>query len=266
MGSVFRDGVFVRLQVSAFKFQISGFSSSFFNLMTSRRARSLWFGLMLLVAVTGITIYGVVRQQSHVRYDGLLARLPTASTGWVVKDLPLATSEGVQKAMGEMLNYDQAIFREYRQGNRVLNLYAAYWRPYRFNPRLIAIHVPDVCWKGGGWEMSQPDYAYPVMLAGNQKAWPAQYRLFTREGISQHVLYWHVVEGRLSGFAQGPDSMTYQSTVARFWQGIKGEGAGEQFFIRLSSEQPWSEWQDEPIFKDILGTFAPVLTARLPRS
>ena len=230
--------------------------------MSFKHSRSLWFGLFLLVAVTGVSLWGIMRQQSHVQYDRLLARLPSSSAGWVVKDMPIAASEEMKKAVDEMLNYDQAVFREYHQGDKVLSLYAAYWRPHKFNPRLIAIHVPDVCWGGNGWQMSNPDYAYPVMLSGNRKAWPAQYRLFTKEDTSQHVLYWHVVEGRLSGFAEGPDSLTYQSILARFWQGIKGEGMGEQFFIRLSSPQSWDEWKDEPLFKQILETFTPVLEAQ----
>jgi hypothetical protein len=224
-------------------------------------SHSVFFGLVMLVAVGGLLSFSGVKQGYQAQHAGLLSRLPSSLPGWDIRDLPIATSDSVQKAVGEMLNFDQAVFREYRQEGRVFYVYVAYWRPYTFNSRLIAIHTPDVCWVGGGWLMSNPAYAYSVMLPGELKAWPAQYRLFTKEGEIQHVLYWHIVEGRLSGFAQGPDSRSYQSTVARFWEGIKGQGSGEQFFIRFSSPEPFSRWEKDPGFRQISGFFSPVLAA-----
>ena len=222
---------------------------------------SLGFALIVLLVAVFVGVYTVVQTDSKSLHTGLMDTLPTAQAPWTQHDMAIANTELMKKSVGELLNYDKAIFREDRNGDKTLTLYAAYWRPHKFDPRLIAIHVPDVCWVGSGWQMSNPDYAYPVMLAGNKKAWPAQYRFFTKEETGQHVLYWHVVDGRLSGYAEGPGTLTSQSVFARFCQGIRGEGAGEQFFIRLSSPQPWSEWQDEPLFKQILETFSPVLAS-----
>ena len=223
---------------------------------------SLGFALIILIFAVFIAIYTAMRTGSKAAYAGLLDTLPVAQAPWTQHDMEVANTELMKKSVGELLNYDKTIFREYRNGDKVLQLYVAYWRPHKFDPRLIAIHVPDVCWVGNGWHMSNPDYDYPVMLQGNQKAWPAQYRFFTMEDNSQHVLYWHVVDGQLSGYAQGPSGSPIGSSFARLWDGISGKGSGEQFFIRLSSPQPWDEWKDEPLFKAIVGAFAPVLEAR----
>ena len=221
---------------------------------------SLGFALIVLLIAVSVGVYTVVRTDANATHAGLIGTLPAAKSPWTQHDMAIANTELMKKSVGELLNYDKAFFREYQNGEKALTVYAAYWRPHKFNPRLISIHIPDVCWVGNGWQMSNPDYAYPVMLPGNRKAWPAQYRFFTMEETSQHVLYWHIVDGRLSGYAEGPGSRS-QSVFASLWEGIKGEGAGEQFFIRLSSPQPWSEWKDEPLFQQILETFSPVLAS-----
>jgi hypothetical protein len=165
----------------------------------------------------------------------------------------------MKRAVDELLNYDQAIFREYQNGSRSLSLYVAHWEPRKFHPRLISIHTPDVCWVGNGWKMEAAEYAYPVELNGGA-AWPAQYREFTVNGKRTYVLYWHLMNGKLSGYASGPASAN-RSFLNRLWEDVR-EGTGEQFFIRISSEQPWDVWKDDPFFKQLLSTFSPVLASR----
>jgi hypothetical protein len=230
--------------------------------MTSVRKKRIpivfWIALVVLIGGVGISVGMKHRQSGAAPYAHLLSTLPTAPAGWEVKDMPIATSVEMQKAVNEMLNYDEAVYREYRKGGRSLTVYAAYWRPYRFHPRLISIHTPDVCWVGNGWVMKHSNYNFPVRMRAHM-AWHAQERLFDAGGVRMNVLYWHLLDGKLSGYAEGPNSVN-RSFVQTVLYDLK-HGAGEQFFIRLSSEQPWSVWMDDPLFLDILETFSPVLKA-----
>ncbi len=219
--------------------------------------RSLVWAAVVLATGLAITLLGRVISRPVMLHETLLRRLPSPPATWAVTDLPVATSEEMKKAVKELLNYDGAVFREYRHAGKSLTLYAAYWQPRRFHPRLVAMHTPDVCWVSNGWQMEQPDYAWKLDRFGLD-FWPAQYRWFRAENSSQHVLYWHVVNGRLSGYALGPQSRN-DDFLANFWPDLR-MGAGEQFFIRFASAVPWSEWEREPFFRELLRHFAPVLS------
>lgn len=190
------------------------------------------------------------------QHSGLLDALPKVVDGWNIKDMPIANSGEMKKAVDELLNYEKAVFREYEKGGRVLQLYAAYWPPKRFHPRMIADHTPDVCWVSNGWQMSKADYVYQVPSDGLALQ-HAQYRLFEAHGSFLNVIYWHVVDGRLSGYAEGINTRSNKFTED-ILASIKS-GSGEQFFIRLSSPQPWTDWRGDPLYEEILRVFSPVL-------
>lgn len=220
----------------------------------------LLVGLALLLSGVFIVWYSSVKRNRIALHSNLLSVLPRVVAGWEIKDMPIASSAEMQKAVNEMLNYDEAVFREYRKGTRSLTVYSAYWSPYRFHPRLISIHTPDVCWVGNGFLLKDADYNYTVKLPQGGDVWHAQQRVFEAGGQDMHVLYWHVLGGRLSGYAEGPNSAS-RSIFDTFWSDLR-HGAGEQFFIRISSQQPWSEWVGDPLFNQILKTFEPVLKVK----
>lgn len=217
------------------------------------------FAVLVLLAAVAVGLRASFEAAAQARYAGLIDRVPTGSGQWTYHDMDMATSPEMKRAVNELLNYDRSVFREYTDGRRKLALYVAHWNPRKFHPRLIAIHTPDVCWVGNGWKMSNENYSYPVSLSAGP-AWPAQYREFDANGTLTYVIYWHVVNGRLSGYAVGPNS-AQSSFVGNLMNDLR-HAAGEQFFIRISSEQPWEEWVNDPLFKGILDAFAPVLLAR----
>lgn len=188
----------------------------------------------------------------------LIEKIPSPPAPWTVKDMNIASSEEMKRAVNELLNYDKAVFREYSDGNRTLSLYVAHWQPRKFHPRLIAIHTPDVCWVGNGWKMEAADYSYAVNLTAGP-AWPAQYREFSINGTTSYVLYWHVMNGKLSGYAVGPGSL--QNSFFRGLVHDMREGVGEQFFIRISSNRPWRDWSGDAFLNQLLDAFSPVLLA-----
>jgi hypothetical protein len=215
-------------------------------------------GMVLIFAIF-YSIFFSLRASDKVLHPDLLNRVPVKFPGWDVTELKIAETERIQNAVSEQLNYDHAIYRQYTAGGKTLAVYAAYWRPYKLSPRLISIHTPDVCWVVNGWEILSADYEYPITI-NHQPAWHAQQRLFEAGSKQVNVLFWHLLDGRLSGYAEGPQS-TSKSFVGNIWRDLR-QGAGEQFFIRISSDRPWSEWKDEPLFNEILNAFSPVLLAQ----
>jgi hypothetical protein len=217
---------------------------------------SLILSLGFLVAGLAATFLLPKLSRSVAHHENLLDSLPSYFEGWEVRDIPIAESEEMKKAVNELLNFEKAIFREYKKGGRVLQVYAAYWSPRKFHPRLIADHTPDVCWVSNGWRMSKPNYAYQVP-SNNLTLQHAQYRLFEANGAFLNVIYWHVVDGRLSGYAEGVNTRSNKFTDDVI-SSIKN-GSGEQFFIRLSSPQSWDEWRGDPLYEEIIRVFSPVL-------
>lgn len=211
--------------------------------------------IILIGAVAILLVLPIVNRPAKLN-DKLLEAIPRVVPGWEVRDIPIAESEEMKKAVNELLNYETAVFREYKRESRVLQLYAAYWPPKKFHPRLIAIHTPDVCWVGNGWLMSRPDYGYKVPTVG-PSLHHAQYRLFEAHGAHLNVIYWHVIDGHLSGYAEGVYSRS-NNFFEDLISSLKN-GAGEQFFIRLSSPQPWSEWSGDELYESILKVLSPVL-------
>jgi hypothetical protein len=218
-------------------------------------------GAILLAAVAW-SVVKVHRREIRSSHGALLSGLPSIFSGWQILNLPVATSPEMEKTVVNTLNYDDAIYREYHRGQRSFTLYAAYWKSYKIHPRLVAIHTPDVCWVANGWSMVAVRKPYLIRVNG-RLLWRAQYREFSRNGATQYVLYWHLVSGHPSDYASGPDSAPV--SFWRSWVADIADGAGEQFFIRLASSEPWDSLAEEPVVQEILDTFGPVLSADYPR-
>ena len=159
-------------------------------------------------------------------------------------------------AIREMLNYDTAIYRRYASRDMEFTLYAAYWEAGKMHPRLVGMHTPDVCWGGAGWQMNEANYSWSLQRFGFNY-WHAQYRHFTLAQESQYVLYWHVLNGRLSGYAEGPNSIRDNFLIG-FFHDLQA-GSGEQFFIRFSSNERWETLLSVPFVREVFRAFSPVL-------
>lgn len=220
---------------------------------------TLWLSALLLscAIIIALRSSGV---SDDVKYDRLLDDLPRAEAPWSQRDLDVAESAEMKRAVDELLNYDRAIFRKYERGGDNITVYASHWRPRKFHPRLISIHTPDICWVSNGWHMRAADYSYALNISPEGPAWPAQYREFDAGGETTYVVYWHTVGESLSGYGQGPNSKS-DSFLANFFDDVR-QGAGEQLFIRISSNRPFTQWKDDAFFLTILNSFRPVLASR----
>lgn len=221
-----------------------------------KRNTSFLLGIAVLVLILSIALQfrrsTVV--EAHPRQIPLRELLPTVVPGWDVSDQPVADTEEMKRAVTEMLNYQEAVFRTYRREGDHLSVYVAYWRPGSVHPRLVTQHTPDVCWPGVGWNMVQSTGTAAFALPRGGMTWPGQARIFTAPLVTEHVVYWHLLGGRPSGYAQGPDSRpaTYYVTL---WEDIR-YGQREQYFIRLSSNLTPAELGKSALTQSILAALA----------
>lgn len=178
---------------------------------------------------------------------------------WSMRFLPVAESAEMQRAVGEMLNFDQATFARYGRGSIEVSLYAAYWSPGKMSHRLIAVHTPDVCWAGAGWERIEarqmplsaadggrglPGEATKTVLSSTLKelmlagmSW--EYREFTLSGRTEYVVFLHLVGGRAMNYGVQGVPPWYSALGDLLARGLRQRE--EQFFVRISGNRPLPE-------------------------
>jgi hypothetical protein len=210
--------------------------------------------ISVLLAAIGLVAYTALRPLPPSTLTQPLSTLISAQiSGWTVKDLPIAESEEMKKAVGELLNYDDAVYRSYTQGPYTITVYVAYWKPGKMSPRMIAGHTPDVCWINNGWKCTARDFDYQINLAqpatssdNNLKTLtavrsfrPAQAGTYEIGGNIQYVLFWHLHQGKLVAYNNGKNPPWYALLTDLLNSGLNQRG--EQFFIRIASNVPMTE-------------------------
>jgi exosortase len=174
----------------------------------------------------------------------LLAILPESAPGWEV-----VTSPDLYRFAGT-LRTNQLAQRTYlRQGGaggEQVTFYLAYWPRGTASVGLVGSHTPDACWPGTGWvaqDVADPRVALDM---DGRSLPPAQHRLFQGGGYPQHVWFWQLYEGRIVEVGN-PRSVPALIGIALRYGFRKG---GDQAFIRVSSNRPWSEISGEPLVVD----------------
>ena len=200
-------------------------------------------GLAVAAMLVGLF---VLNTRSTVRPDApvpnLYAILPASVPGWRVD----TTTDLYQFA--ELLQTDHLAQRTYLRrtaaGQEVqVTLYAAYWRAGQAPVSLVASHTPDACWPGAGWSaLPAPATPAPPTIADRTLA-PPEYRIFKSGDFPQHVWFWHLFDGRPIAY-RDPYSATELLRIA--WRyGFRHDG--DQLFVRISSNVPWSDIGAEPL-------------------
>ena len=220
-------------------------------------------GRTLLPALLGLVLLSATvlqvlpyPQTPIVRRDlPLAAYLPTDVAGWHGEDRPLAGTESLADAVRSTLDYDEAILRCYQKGPREFTVYIAYWQPGKTASRDVAFHIPDKCWVSVGWKRTAADYDFRRTLDGRSLA-PAQYREFEEPGELQHVIYWHIFNGRTIIYNPdgSPSDLSMITDLLR--RGLRQKG--EQYFIRIASSTPLDELWTDPGFRRVLEAVAPL--------
>ena len=198
-------------------------------------------GALALVGLFVINTHPSVRRDTPV--PNLYSILPPSSAGWEVE----TTNDLFQ--FSALLQTDILAQRTYLKrkpnGDQVqITFYAAYWRAGQTSVSQVASHTPDACWPGAGWEaVATPAPPALPQIAGRTLAAP-EYRFFKSQNFPQHVWFWHLFDGRPIAY-RDPYSASALLRIA--WQyGFRHDG--DQLFVRISSNAPWSEIAEEPLF------------------
>ncbi len=175
--------------------------------------------------------------------------LPATAPGWKVR-----TPTDLYQFAG-ILQTTHLLQRTYLRarpdGSTVdLTVYVAYWPAGQTSVSRVASHTPDACWPGSGWtaDMTVSQHRESPPLDGLALA-PAEYRLFQNEqGYPQHVWFWHVFDGRVIDY-RDPYSLPALLEIALHY-GFRRQGS--QYFIRVSSNRPWTELAGDPLVREIM--------------
>lgn len=205
----------------------------------------------VMVFVAAVNTHSSVRQDSPA--PDLEALLPAAAPGWQV-----TTSNDLYQ-FRDALQTDhlaQRIYRRPRTDGTIdeIILYVAFWHAGQAPVSLVASHTPDACWPGSGWTV-HPSNAPQAQLFVDHRTLPtAEYRLFTFGDFPQHVWFWHLYDGRPIAF-RDPYSAIALLRIA--WEyGFRHDG--DQLFVRVSSNRPWSQIQNEPLLQDFFHRAKPL--------
>ncbi|RRJ94445.1 exosortase-associated EpsI family protein [Opitutaceae bacterium TAV4] len=215
--------------------------------------KSLLIALVVMASIllfgVGLVIYGNSRIPEPKFHGKLKDLLPPPPSGWTMTEKPIADTPEMQKAVGELLNYDDGIFVDYSDGVNRLSVYIAYWTPGKMSHRLVAGHTPDVCWVGNGWKKEESE-TISGLSANNKILPPAEGRVFSAQGHNEYVWFWHVVGVDVKSYATGHVPPWYAVLIDMFERGVNQRE--EQFFIRISAGHPLGKSEFKPILDAIL--------------
>ncbi len=222
------------------------------------RGALVWGGGVLLLAVLVILLRPEAAEP-HPK-AALATVLPRAAKGWAITDEPLASTEGNADIVRKKLDYDDYVYRRYQNGLHFFDVYVGYWVPAKIPTSMVAAHVPDVCWVSEGWKIAAETSGVRVLLSRGLSR-RGEWRMFTAPlGQVRYVWYWHVGGRGLDGdFGRHSSGWNYVKVrLGNMWTDFR-TGAQEQYFIRVTSDQPLEDWQKDGLFHsvmDALGTLA----------
>lgn len=219
----------------------------------TRTARLWIFGAILTLVGVFTVIYFPREAQTLLQQStppDLADLIPEKAEGW---DVVSTDDLGVFVATLQTKHLLQRHYlRDTPTGRLQITLYVAYWQAGQSNPSLVALHTPDGCWPAAGWKKLPTD-AENVTLSLKQRALPeSEYRRFMGEnGQIQNVWYWHMYHGRPIQQLDPYKIVDLLSMVLHF--GFRPPG--EQLFLRVSSNRPWTEIEEEPLLEQLFLRF-----------
>ncbi len=209
-------------------------------------------GFALLVTAVGLLLFGSTLSPESRSSISVLGLLPDPPPGWILEQRSLADSPEMRQKVGEILNFDDAVFVDYRspRSDR-LSVYIAYWGAGRMSIKDVARHTPDVCWVENGWKLEAASHLSTwTDVTGSIPI--AESRVFSVGGTREHVLFWHVV-GRQAVSYGTIGRPPWYAMLADIWRDGMNQRE-EQFFIRLSSARPLGSENLRPVIDPLVAT------------
>ncbi len=173
----------------------------------------------------------------------LFALLPESAAGWTVRTTDLYEFRGALQT--DHLAQRHYLRREADGETTEVVIYLAYWAAGQVPVSLVAAHTPDACWPGSGW-VALPTPAPRVILPHVRPLPEAEQRLFQAGTRPHHVWFWHLYDGKPIEFRDPYSALELLRIAVRY--GFRREG--EQLFVRISSNRPWSQLAAEPLLAD----------------
>jgi exosortase len=182
----------------------------------------------------------------------LLAILPASVPGWTV-----TTSEDLYQFANQLQtkHLAQRLYTKRTPSGPVdVTVYLAYWQSGQASVSQVATHTPDACWPGSGWEAVKIPFMRERPAVDGRTLAEAEARLFKMGDFPQHVWFWHLYDGRPIAY-ESPYSPKALLQIA--WRyGFRHDG--DQLFVRVSSNVPWSKIADEPVLKEVFAKLQPL--------
>jgi exosortase len=213
---------------------------------------SLRFFWTAVTATLALALFYFNSARPAIRQDqtppSLASLLPVRAADWEV----LTPNNLYQFA--DILQTSNLIERTYLRATAPgqftqITVYVAYWAPGQASVSRVASHTPDACWPGSGWSAQPVVDTKDVPVVPGLIISPGEHRLFRNNvGFPQNVWFWHIYDGRVISY-RDPYSIPALFQIALQY-GFRRPG--DQFFVRISSNKPWSELQDEPVVREIL--------------
>lgn len=224
------------------------------TLAAQHSLRTLAAGVILAATLIAFFVFNT-RPTLHrdAPPPNLYAVLPATVPGWAVE----TTNDLYQ--FSALLQTDVLAQRTYvkraADNSRIqVTIYAAYWSPGQASVSSVASHTPDACWPGTGWAAVTPAPPNIVPVTAGRTLAPPEYRLFQSGNFPQHVWFWHLFDGRPIAY-RDPYSATALLGIA--WRyGFRRDG--DQLFVRISSNVPWSAIAEEPLLAQFFARTQPL--------
>jgi hypothetical protein len=217
------------------------------------RRWSLALPAFALAAAVAVQCLPAFRSKIKTRDPRIAQSVPAALPGWIGRDVPLGSNEFLTTEAASVLNFDEYVNREFSRNGENLGVYVAYWGDGKMPTQLVASHTPDRCWTETGWRCLAMKFKQDNTIDGVTLQ-PAEWRLFEPPdgGKPTYVLYWHLVEGRAYDYGNRfnaiPDPFLW-------WKGAVKQmllGSREQYFIRITSSEPFENLRGDPGFADVM--------------
>ncbi len=170
----------------------------------------------------------------------LAALLPQGAPRWQEKSTNLFAFSGTLQT--EFLA-QKSYARPTESGPVEIIIYAAYWRPGQAPVSQVALHSPDACWPGSGWTPIPTTSPRASLMTEGRHLADAEHRIFKAEGDPQNVWYWHIYDRKPISYRDPYSALELLKIGWRF--GFRSDG--DQLFVRVSSNRPWSEIASEPV-------------------
>ena len=219
-----------------------------------------WSLLGVILVLVGSLILVLLPIKTAFHYElrqPLVEWMPEPVLGWIHLDLPIATTLSGIKAVSEQLDYTDAVFRVYKRGDQEIKVYVAYWLPAGRDPRLIAVHSPDICWDSGGWRRVG-DKRYRTLIGFNgARLINGHDRTFFHYDQREDVVFWHFIGGERSPYLEANQSGSNWWTFEEIFRN-PFTPRYEQFFVRISTNGDLDNVAGESMMRRIVDALSVV--------